>query len=159
MNNCPICGAPLGRNKTACSMACYSIYRQHKMECINCGKLFYASPSSMKVTCSLKCSREHRVSIPCKEYVNITIRNGRDGNFLPGVNKSGPVLNKRLCKVKLHSLYFMYYFFSLNRKSRRSDPLMYVFPRIRVDFKPSLLTRLYTVALQTPNPSATSSIL
>lgn len=60
MKSCPICGKPLGRNKMACSMACYSDLKSHKRSCVICGKQFRCSPSAATVTCSQECSRENR---------------------------------------------------------------------------------------------------
>lgn len=58
--SCSICGKPLGRNKNACSRACYSILRQHTRECVICGTLFPTPPSAETVTCSPACSTANR---------------------------------------------------------------------------------------------------
>ena len=60
MNNCPICGNPLGRNKKACSLACYSELKSHKRKCVICGTEFTCPPSADTVTCGLTCSTENR---------------------------------------------------------------------------------------------------
>ncbi|NDL68002.1 hypothetical protein [Anaerotalea alkaliphila] len=57
---CPICGKPNGRNKKACSHACYAELRQNYKTCIVCGKQFPDSKTNMTVTCSLECSKRHR---------------------------------------------------------------------------------------------------
>lgn len=57
---CPVCGKPLGRNKNACSMACYSELRSHKKICTVCGKEFPCPPANLNVTCSPGCSKENR---------------------------------------------------------------------------------------------------
>lgn len=57
---CPICGNPLGRNKRACSMDCYSKLRSNQRECVICKSLFPCPPSSDTVTCGEECSSENR---------------------------------------------------------------------------------------------------
>ena len=58
---CPICKLrPLGRNKYACSMACFAIYKTQYKTCVVCGRKFKNPKSNDTVTCSLKCSRLHR---------------------------------------------------------------------------------------------------
>lgn len=60
MGNCPICDRPLGRNKKACSMACYSELRSNYKKCSICGSEFQTPPSSETTTCSPSCSTENR---------------------------------------------------------------------------------------------------
>lgn len=58
---CPICNKkPLGRNKYACSMACFAIFKTHKKICVVCGKEFFDPLSNDTVTCSPECSTMHR---------------------------------------------------------------------------------------------------
>jgi predicted nucleic acid-binding Zn ribbon protein len=58
---CPICGKrELGRNKNACSRACYSIFRTHKKICAVCGKEFPDPVCNDTKTCSPECSRIYR---------------------------------------------------------------------------------------------------
>ncbi len=59
-NSCPVCGKPLGRNKNACSRACYSKFRSNTKTCIVCGNEFFDPPSSDTVTCCDDCSSVHR---------------------------------------------------------------------------------------------------
>lgn len=62
MNNnpCPICGKDKGRNKNACSMACYAKLKTQTKICVVCGKEFNNPPSGDTVTCSPECSRVNR---------------------------------------------------------------------------------------------------
>lgn len=60
MRECPICGKPLGRNKYACSMACFSELKSNSKVCIVCGTKFPSPKSSLTKTCGQECSSEHR---------------------------------------------------------------------------------------------------
>jgi predicted nucleic acid-binding Zn ribbon protein len=57
---CVICGQPLGRNKIACSMACYAKLKTNMKTCIICGKEFADSQGNMTKTCSPECSSANR---------------------------------------------------------------------------------------------------
>ncbi len=60
---CPVCGQPIGRNKKACSMACYSKLKTNYKTCIVCGKKFPDSQTNMTVTCSSNCSKVNRQNL------------------------------------------------------------------------------------------------
>ncbi len=60
MKQCPICDNPLGRNKYACSMECYSKLKSNTKECVICDSPFPSPPSSDRITCSRSCSTENR---------------------------------------------------------------------------------------------------
>lgn len=60
MEECKNCGAPLGRNKMYCSQKCRAEYIKNRRECVVCGKIFWASPSSDLKTCSRECQRINR---------------------------------------------------------------------------------------------------
>lgn len=60
---CPICGKPKGRNKNACSMECYAKLKTNHKTCIVCGATFADPQSNPTVTCSPKCSRQHRQAL------------------------------------------------------------------------------------------------
>jgi predicted nucleic acid-binding Zn ribbon protein len=63
LKQCPICGKNYkGRNKNACSMACYAVYKSNKKSCAVCGKQFFSPPSADTVTCSPECSAKNRQS-------------------------------------------------------------------------------------------------
>lgn len=58
--SCPVCDKPLGRNKHACSLACYAELRQNYKMCVICGKPFPDAKANDTVTCGEKCSTENR---------------------------------------------------------------------------------------------------
>lgn len=60
MRICPICGKQLGRNKNACSMACYAELKSNYKICVVCGAVFPSPPSNFNKTCSKECSGENR---------------------------------------------------------------------------------------------------
>lgn len=57
---CTICGKPLGRNKNACSMACYAKLKSNYKTCIVCGKSFQDPAANETKCCSPECSSIHR---------------------------------------------------------------------------------------------------
>ncbi|MCB2308883.1 hypothetical protein LGL08_20640 [Clostridium estertheticum] len=58
---CPVCGKIYkGRNKYACSMACYAMLKTNKKVCIICGKEFNDPKCNDTVTCSKECSAANR---------------------------------------------------------------------------------------------------
>lgn len=57
---CPNCGKDTRKNKVYCSQACRAEYLKNKRRCIVCGKMFWAAPSSGKITCSVECERANR---------------------------------------------------------------------------------------------------
>lgn len=57
---CIVCGKSIGINKMFCSQKCRKEYLKNKRACIICGKLFWAAPSSGKLTCSIECEKKNR---------------------------------------------------------------------------------------------------
>lgn len=60
MATCPNCGKDTGRNKVYCSQYCRAEYLKNHRKCVICGKLFWVSPSSEKMTCGPECERKNR---------------------------------------------------------------------------------------------------
>lgn len=75
---CPVCGKPLGRNKNACSMACYSVLRSNVKTCKICGTSFPNSASNGTNTCSKKCSRENRRRMAGKGVFSDALKKARE---------------------------------------------------------------------------------
>ncbi|MBU3173344.1 hypothetical protein [Clostridium estertheticum] len=71
---CPVCGKEYdGRNKNACSMKCYAIFKTNIKKCIVCGKEFNDPQCNDTKTCSKKCSitnRKNKLLVKTLESLN-----------------------------------------------------------------------------------------